>query len=69
MSTIRRNVVSVLYAVNVKVGDGKYCFRVQAESDATAMQKAERQMQDRFGKRPEYRLLSIDRIEPGDELQ
>ncbi len=66
---VKRNVVTVLYAVNVKIGDGKYCFRVQAESEASAIQKAERQMEARFGSKHPYKLLSADRIEPGDELQ
>lgn len=66
---VKRNVVSNLYAVNVKIGDGKYCFRVQAESTTTAVQKAERQIEDRFGKKMNYRLLSLDCIELGDELR
>lgn len=66
---VKRNVVTALYAVNVKIGDGKYCFRVQAESETTAMQKAEGQMKARFGTEKKYRLLSVDRIEPGDDLQ
>lgn len=66
---VKRNVVTNLYAVNVKIGDGKYCFRVQAESETTAIQKAERQMEARFGKKQDYKLLAADKIEPGDDLQ
>lgn len=66
---IRRNVVTALYVVTVKIGDGKYQLRVQAESDAAAVQRAEREMERRFGGKREYKVLSLDRIEPGDDLQ
>ena len=66
---IRRNVVSTLYVVTAKIGDGKYQFRVQAESDTAAVQKAERQMELRFGEKQSYKLLSTERIEAGDDLQ
>ncbi len=68
MGRLIKNVVEALYAVWVKIGSEKYCFRVKAESDATALTKAERSMEERFGGRQAYTVLSMDRIEPGDEL-
>lgn len=62
----RNNVVERLYVVRAKIGDGKYAFRVQAESDETAKEKARRQMRQRFNEKMKCEILSVERIDPED---
>lgn len=63
---IKHNVVEHLYVVHAKIGDGKYQFRVQAESDETAKAKAERAMKLRFNGEKKCEVIDVEKIEPDD---
>lgn len=63
--SIKRNVVERLYVVHAKIGDGKYQFRVQAESDEMAKVKAERAMKLRFNEK-KCEVIEVERIDPDD---
>ncbi|MBO5918781.1 MAG: hypothetical protein J6Q14_08455 [Oscillospiraceae bacterium] len=63
---IKHNVVERLYVVHAKIGDGKYQFRVQAESDEMAKTKAERAMKLRFNGEKKYEVIDVEKIEPDD---
>lgn len=63
---LRKNVVEFLYVVNVKIGDGKYQFRVQAESEETARAKAKKMMDMREWDASRIHILSVERIDPED---
>ena len=63
---VKRNVVEHLYVVHAKIGDGKYQFRVQAESDEMAKTKAERAMKLRFNGEKKYEVIDVEKIEPDD---
>ena len=64
--SVKRNVVERLYVVHAKIGDGKYQFRVQAESDEMAKVKAERAMKLRFNDEKHCEVTGVERIEPDD---
>lgn len=61
---IAKNVVEYLYVVHAKIGDGKYQFRVKAESEAVAREKAKKLMDLRNHEKAE--VLSAEKIEPDD---
>ena len=63
---VKRNVVEHLYVVHAKIGDGKYQFRVQAESDEMAKTKAERAMKLRFNDDKKCEVIDVEKIEPED---
>ena len=63
---IKKNVVERLYVVQAKIGDGKYCFRVKAESEETAKEKAKHEMSLRFNGKTGFEVLKVDRIDPDD---
>lgn len=63
---IKHNVVEHLYVVHAKIGNGKYQFRVQAESDTAAKTKAERAMKIRFNEEKTCEITGVERIEPDD---
>ena len=63
---VKRNVVEYLYVVHAKIGDGKYKFRVQAESDEMAKTKAQRAMKLRFNDEKHCEVTGVERIEPDD---
>lgn len=63
---VKRNVVEHLYVVHAKIGDGKYQFRVQAESDEMAKVKAERAMKLRFNGEKKCEVTGVEKIEPDD---
>ena len=63
---IKHNVVEHLYVVHAKIGDGKYQFRVQAESDEMAKTKAERAMKLRFNDDKKCEVIDVEKIEPDD---
>ena len=58
-----------LYVVQAKIGDGKYQFRVQAESEESAKQKAMGQMSLRFNADKKCEVLKVDKIEPEDFVE
>lgn len=62
---VKHNVVERLYVVHAKIGDGKYQFRVQAESDESAKIKAERAMKLRFADK-KYNVTEVEEIDPED---
>lgn len=62
----KRNVVERLYVVHAKIGDGKYTFRVKAESEETAKEKAKHDMSLRFNSNSKYEVLSVEAIDPED---
>ena len=62
---VKRNVVERLYVVHARIGDGKYQFRVQAESDESARIKAERAMNLRFNDKP-FKVTEVEAIDPED---
>lgn len=66
---IARNVVECLWVVTAKIGDGKYQFRVKAESEETAKQKAMGQMSLRFNADKKCEVLEVDKIEPEDFVE
>ena len=63
---IKKNVVERLYVVQAKIGGGKYSFRVKAESEETAKEKAKHDMSLRFGEKTSFEVLKVDRIDPDD---
>lgn len=63
---VKRNVVEHLYVVHAKIGDGKYQFRVQAESNEMAKTKAERAMKLRFNDDKKCEVIDVEKIEPND---
>lgn len=68
MATLRRNVVSYLYVVHCRIdGKNKNAF-VQAESDATARSKAIREMTNEHPKAVTIQVLSLERIDPNDDM-
>ena len=64
--SIRRNVVERLYVVQAKIGDGKYQFRVQAESEETAKDKALRSIKLRFNDDIKREIIGVECVEPED---
>lgn len=64
--TFRKNVVERLYVVHAKIGDGKYTFRVKAESEETAKEKAQRDMSLRFNEKTKFEVIKVEAIEPED---
>lgn len=64
--SFRKNVVERLYVVHAKIGDGKYTFRVKAESEEIAKEKAKHDMSLRFNSNSNYEVLSVDAIDPED---
>lgn len=64
--SFRKNVVERLYVVHAKIGDGKYTFRVKAESEETAKEKAKRDMSLRFNSTVKCEVLGVEAIEPED---
>ena len=66
---IARNVVECLWVVNAKVGASKYQFRVKAESEATAKEKAQRMATEKFNSTPQMKILSVEKIEPDDFVE
>lgn len=63
---LKKNVVERLYVVHAKIGDGKYTFRVKAESEETAKEKAKHDMELRFGDKTTFKVLKVERIDPDD---
>ena len=64
--SFRKNVVERLYVVQAKIGDGKYCFRVKAESEETAKEKAKRDMSLRFNEKTKFEIIKVEAIDPED---
>lgn len=64
--SFRKNVVERLYVVHAKIGDGKYTFRVKAESEETAKEKAKHDMSLRFNRDAKCEVLGVEAIEPED---
>lgn len=62
----RKNVVERLYVVHAKIGGGKYTFRVKAESEETAKEKAMHDMSLRFNSDSKYEVLGVEKIDPED---
>ena len=63
---LKKNVVERLYVVHAKIGSGKYTFRVKAESEETAKEKAKHDMNLRFGEKSTFEVLKVERIDPDD---
>lgn len=64
--SFRKNVVERLYVVHAKIGNGTYTFRVKAESEETAKEKAKRDMSLRFNSGTKYEVLGVEEIGPED---
>lgn len=65
---LRKNVVEYLWVVHAKIGDGKYQFRVQAESETTAREKAKKQMGNRFNAEKKCEIIGIEKIDPAEDF-
>lgn len=68
MATLRRNVVSYLYVVHCGIDGKKKNAFVEAESDATARSKAILEMTKEHPKAATIQVLSLERIDPNDDL-
>ena len=66
--SFRKNVVECLYVVTVKMNGSKYLFRVKAESEETAKEKAKREMNARFNSAEKTEIVGVDRIDPDDYI-
>ena len=66
--SFRKNVVERLYVVAVKMNGTKYLFRVKAESEETAKEKAKRDVSARFNSIGSIDFVSVDRIDPDDYI-
>ena len=66
---IARNVVECLWVVNAKVGASKYQFRVKAESEETAREKARRMATERFNSASGMEIVGVEKIEPDDFVE
>ena len=64
--SFRKNVVEHLYVVHAKLNGSKYLFRVKAESEETAMEKAKRDMKARLNSTESMEVVGVEKIEPED---
>ena len=63
---IMRNVVECLWVVNARIGASKYQFRVKAESEATAKERALNQAKERFNSASKMEIVGVEKISPDD---
>ena len=68
MINLKHNVVERLYVVHAQKGGSEYQFRVKAESETTAKAKAERDIRLRFNDDSNFRITSVERIDPEDYI-
>lgn len=64
MATLKRNVVSYLYAVHCSIDGKKKDTFVQAESDATARTKAINDLMREYPKAADFQVIWLERIDP-----
>ena len=67
MATLRKNVVTHLYVVHCTVNGKPHDEQVHAESEAVAKAKALRNMQRSYEGIGEYRINSLQRINPDED--
>lgn len=66
---VMRNVVEYLWVVHARIGGSKYLFRVKAESEEQAKERARRQATERFNGESKMEIVSVEKITPDDFIE
>lgn len=66
---IMRNVVEYLWVVHARIGSSKYLFRVKAESEEIAKERARKQASERFNGESKMEIVSVEKITPDDFVE
>lgn len=64
-----RNVVECLWVVNARISASKYQFRVKAESEETAKERARNQAKERFNSASKMEIVGVEKITPDDFIE
>lgn len=66
---IMRNVVEYLWVVHARIGGSKYLFRVKAESEERAKERARNQAAERFNRAAKLEITGVEKITPDDFVE